>query len=50
MKCINTNILYSEFQKDNIVECITKGLNKAKFLDGIFDYIKSNNNYDWNPP
>ena len=25
------------------------GWDKFKFLDGFFDYIKSNKDYDWNP-
>ena len=33
---ISIDKLYSEFQKDNIVETITKGLDKFKFLDRFF--------------
>ena len=46
---ISIDKLYSQFQKDNIVESTTKGWDKFKFLDGFFDYIKSNKDYDWNP-
>ena len=36
-------------QKDNIVETTTKGWDKSKFLDGLFDYIKPNKDYNRNP-
>ena len=42
---ISVDKLHSEFQKENIVEPTTMGLDKFKFLDVLFNYIKSINNY-----
>ena len=35
-------------QKDNIVERTTKVWDKFQFLDGFFDHMKFNKDYDWN--
>ena len=49
MDGISIDKLYSNFQKDNIVETTSMGWDKFKFPVGFFDYIKSNKDYDWNP-
>ena len=46
---ISIDKLYTQFQRDNILESTTQGWDKFKLLDGFFDFIKTKQEYDWNP-
>ena len=38
---ISIDKLYTQFQRDNILESTTQGWDKFKLLDGFYDFIKT---------